>query len=72
MKKQNEKIIYCEENFSDTGQAHYKNNRKNYFYLRINKVSRRFLTKFTKEMKKKIRIHYVESYVKRYEKVCEN
>ena len=35
-------------------------------------MSKRFLTKFTIEMKKKICIHSVESFVKRYEKVCED
>ena len=35
-------------------------------------MSKRFLTKFTKEMKKKVHIHSIESFVKRYEKVCED
>lgn len=72
MKNQNEKIIYYNEYFAETGQARYKNNRKNSYYLKLNKTSKRFLTKFTKEMKKKIRIHSVESFVKRYEKVCKD
>ena len=72
MKNQNEKIIYYKEYFAETGQARYKNNRKNSYYLKLDKTSKRFLTKFTKEMKKKVRIHSVESFVKRYEKVCED
>ena len=72
MKNQNEKIIYYKEYFAETGQARYKNNRKNSYYLKLNKTSKRFLTKFTKEMKKKVCIHSVESFVKRYEKVCED
>jgi transposase len=72
MKNQNEKIIYYTEYFSETGQARYKNNRKNSYYLKLNKMSKRFLTKFTKEMKKIVRIHCVESFAKRYEKVCED
>ena len=72
MKNQNGKNIYYKEYFAETGQGRYINNRKNSYYLKLNKVSKRFLTKFTKEMKKKVRIHSVESSVKRYEKVCED
>ena len=71
MKIKNEKLIYYKEYFAETGQEDYKNKRKKSYYLKLNKTSKRFLTNFTKEMKEEVRIHSVESFVKRYEKECE-
>lgn len=72
MKIKNEKVIYYKEYFAETGQEHYKNKRKKSYFLKLKKTSKRFLTKFTKEMKEEVRIHSVESFVKRYEKECED
>ena len=71
MKIKNEKLIYYKEYFAETGQEDYKNKRKKSYYLKLKKTSKRFLTNFTKEMKEEVRIHSVESFVKRYEKECE-
>ena len=39
MKTKNEKVIYYKEYFAETGQARYKNNRKNSYYLKLNKMN---------------------------------
>ena len=71
LQNQNEKIIYYREFFAETGQARYKNNRKKSYFLKLKKTSKRFLAKFTKEMKEEVHIHSVESFVKRYKKESE-
>lgn len=71
MKIKNEKVIYYKEYFAETGQEYYKNKRKKLYFLKLKKTSKRFLAKFTKDMKEEVRIHSVESLVKRYEKESE-
>lgn len=68
MKIKNEKLIYYKEYFAEKGQEHYKNKRKKLYFLKLKKISKRFLTKFTKEKKEDVRVHSVESFVTRYEK----
>ena len=72
MKIKNEKVIYFKEYFAETGQEHYKNKRKKSCFLKLEKTSKQFLTNFTKEMKEDVRVHSVESFVKRYEKESED
>ncbi|WP_152569061.1 IS30 family transposase [Streptococcus phocae] len=66
VKQVNGRKVYFKQYFADTAQNRYTESRKGSYYLKLEKISKPFLTAFTKAMKAKPRIHSVDTFVYAY------
>ncbi|MCU9534449.1 IS30 family transposase [Streptococcus sp. CSL10205-OR2] len=62
----NDKKVYYEQYFADAAQNRYDKARKGIHYLKLDRISKHFLTAFTEAMTAKPRVHSVDTFVHVY------
>ena len=66
VKKVNGQKVYYQHYYADAAHNRYRHARKASYYLKLDRVSDDFLTKFTEAMREKPRVHSVDTFVHTY------
>ncbi|MCY7064793.1 IS30 family transposase [Streptococcus oralis] len=66
VKKVNGQKVYYQHYYADAAHNRYRHAREASYYLKLDRVSDGFLTKFTEAMREKPRVHSVDTFVHTY------
>ena len=66
MKKVNGQKVYYHHYYADAAHNRYRDARETSYYLKLDRVSNDFLTKFIEAMREKPRVHSVDTFVHTY------
>ena len=66
VKKVNEQKVYYQHYYADAAHNRYRDARETSYYLKLDRVSNDFLTKFIEAMREKPRVHSVDTFVHTY------
>ena len=66
VKKANRQKVYYQRYQADAAHNRYRHARETSYYLKLDRVSDDFLTKFTEAMREKPRVHSVDTFVHTY------
>ena len=66
LKKVNGQKVYYQHYYADAAHNRYRDARETSYYLKLDRVSNDFLTKFIEAMREKPRVHSVDTFVHTY------
>ena len=66
VKQVNGQKVYYQHYYADAAHNRYRQAREGSYYLKLDRVSDDFLTKFTEAMREKPRVHSVDTFVHTY------
>ena len=67
VKQVNRQKVYYQYYYADAAHNRYRQAREASYYLKLDRVSDDFLTKFTEAMREKPRVHSVDTFVHTYQ-----